>query len=277
MHILFIGYGKTSQRVAQFLFEQNSNQQRHQITTISRSPKTDVCANHLIQDVHDLNLDNLAPVDLVYVALAPSERSVEAYRKIYVDSVEFIVQALKSHPVQRVIVLSSTRVYGEHLGERVDDESPVQPVDEQGQILHDMELKWLAAYPKQAVIIRPSGIYGQSVTRLIKMAENTTIYPKIHYSNRIHIDDLASFLAYLSTLKNVDSSYIVTNNHPLALHEVILWFQQQLDLPRLQLSSQEVSGKRLYATRMLETGFQLQHSVCFNDYTICLQQHRQNH
>jgi pyrroline-5-carboxylate reductase len=56
MHILFIGYGKTSQRIAQFLFEQNSNQQRHQITTISRSPKTDVYANHLIQDVHDLNL-----------------------------------------------------------------------------------------------------------------------------------------------------------------------------------------------------------------------------
>ena len=276
MHILFIGYGKTSQRVAQSLFEQNSNQQRHQITTISRSPKTDVYANHLIQDVHNLNLDNLALVDLVYVALTPSESSVEAYRQTYLDSVEPIVQALKSHPVQRIMVLSSTRVYGEQQGEQVDDESPIQPVDEQGQILRDMELKWRAAYPKQTVIIRPSGIYGQSVARLIKMAENTISYPKIHYSNRTHIDDLARFLAYLSTLKNVDSSYIVTNNHPLALHEIILWFQQQLDLPKLQLSSQEISGKRLYATRMLKTGFQLQHPVCFNDYIICLQQHRQS-
>ena len=276
MHILFIGYGKTSQCVAQFLFEQNSNQQRHQITTISRSPKTDVYANHLIQDVHDLNLDNLAPIDLVYVALAPSESNVEVYRQTYLDSVEPIVQALKSHPVQRIMVLSSTRVYGEQQGEQVDDESPIQPVDEQGQILRDMELKWRAAYPKQTVIIRPSGIYGQSVARLIKMAENTISYPKIHYSNRIHIDDLARFLADLSTLKNVDSSYIVTNNHPLALHEIILWFQQQLDLPKLQLSSQEISGKRLYATRMLKTGFKLQHPVCFNDYTICLKQHRQS-
>ncbi|WP_151981249.1 NAD-dependent epimerase/dehydratase family protein [Acinetobacter guerrae] len=276
MHILFIGYGKTSQRVAQYLFQQNSNQQQYQITTISRSPKTDVYANHLIQDVHDLHLDSLAPVDLVYVALTPSESSVEAYRQIYVDSVEPIVHALKSHPVQRIMVLSSTRVYGENQGERVDDESPVQPVDEQGQILRDMELKWLAAYPKQAVIIRPSGIYGQSVARLIKMAQNTSSYPKIHYSNRIHIDDLARFLAYLSTLKDVDSSYIVTNNQPLALHEIILWFQQQLDLPQLQLNSQQISGKRLYATRMQQTGFQLQHPVCFNDYIIRLQSRGQN-
>ncbi len=36
MHILFIGYGKTSQRVAKQLFEKG-----HQITTISRSEKTD--------------------------------------------------------------------------------------------------------------------------------------------------------------------------------------------------------------------------------------------
>ncbi len=34
MHILFIGYGKTSQRVAKQLFETG-----HQITTISRSEK----------------------------------------------------------------------------------------------------------------------------------------------------------------------------------------------------------------------------------------------
>ena len=42
MHILFIGYGKTSTRVAKQLFQQG-----HQITTISQSPKTDVYANRI--------------------------------------------------------------------------------------------------------------------------------------------------------------------------------------------------------------------------------------
>ena len=62
MHILFIGYGKTSQRVAKQLFQQG-----HQITTISRSPKSDDWAEHLIQDIHQLDLSQVAPIDAVYV------------------------------------------------------------------------------------------------------------------------------------------------------------------------------------------------------------------
>ena len=73
MHILFIGYGKTSQRVAKQLFEQG-----HQITTISQSPKTDVWAQHLIQDVHQLNLSQIPPVDAVYILLSPNIGTIEA-------------------------------------------------------------------------------------------------------------------------------------------------------------------------------------------------------
>jgi 3-hydroxyisobutyrate dehydrogenase-like beta-hydroxyacid dehydrogenase len=62
MHILFTGYGKTSRRVAKQLFEQG-----HQISTISQSPKTDSFATHLIQDVHQLDLTAVAPIDWVYL------------------------------------------------------------------------------------------------------------------------------------------------------------------------------------------------------------------
>ena len=116
MHILFIGYGKTSQRVAKQLFQHG-----HQITTISRSAKTDTFATHLIQDVHQLDVSQLAPIDVVYVLLAPPRQnplsSIDAYQQSYVDSVQPIVHALKPHPVKRIIVVSSTRVYGENAGE----------------------------------------------------------------------------------------------------------------------------------------------------------------
>ena len=275
MHILFIGYGKTSQRIAQYLFEQDVTQS-HQITTISRSPKRDVFGQHLIQEVHSLNLAHVAPIDLVYVLLAPSQSSVEQYQQTYLDSVEPIAQALKSHPVRRIIVVSSTRVYGEHHGEKIDDDTVIQPNDEQGQILRDMELKWQAIYPKQSIIIRPSGIYGTSVARFIQLAQRTQSYPDIHYSNRIHIDDLARFLADLADATQVSSSYIVSNSQPLPLHEIMIWFQQQLQLPTLSLETQNLSGKRLYATRMQQLGFKLKHPICFNDYLICLKQHSQS-
>ncbi len=261
MHILFIGYGKTSWRVAKQLFEQG-----HQITTISQSAKMDEYATHLIQDVHQLNLAHIPPIDWVYVLLSPNESTPEAYQRVYVDSVQPISNALKQHPVQKVVVVSSTRVYGENHGERIDDESEMKPNDEQGRLLLKMEQLWQQAYPSANIIIRPTGIYGTSVARMLKLAEKTKTYPNRHWSNRIHIDDLASFLAHLLHVEHAEKSYIVSNNQPSLLHETIQWFQRQLNLPELVLQSDECSGKRIYATRMAEMGFQLQHKDCFEDY-----------
>ncbi|OAL77781.1 NAD(P)-dependent oxidoreductase [Acinetobacter sp. SFB] len=261
MHILFIGYGKTSQRVAKQLFEQG-----HQITTISQSPKTDQFATHLIQDVHQLDLTHIPAIDWIYVLLSPSQSTLEGYQRTYVDSIAPIVVALKSHPVQKIVVVSSTRVYGENKGERIDDDSVMHPSDEQGQLLLKMEQLYQQAFPNQCIIIRPTGIYGTSVARMIKLAEVTQSYAKIHYSNRIHIDDLARFLAQLIHVEHPEKSYIVSNNQPIALHEVIQWFQRQLNLPELVLETEELSGKRMYATRMAKTGFELEHADCFGDY-----------
>lgn len=260
MHIVFIGYGKTSQRVAQHLFTQ------HQLSTISLSPKQDCFATHYCQDVHQLNLTHLPAIDVAYVLLSPQQSTVEAYQYSYVDSVEPIVNALKQHPIKRLIVVSSTRVYGENQGERIDDESEPQPVDAQGRLLLDMEQRWQAAYPNQCVIVRPTGIYGTSVARMIKLAENTQHYPQIHYSNRIHINDLAHFLAQLIDIGHPQKSYIVSNNQPLPLHQIMTWFQQRLGLPELVLQSDMLSGKRIYATHLQQMNFVLQHADCFTDY-----------
>ena len=254
MHILFIGYGKTSQRVAKQLFEQG-----HQITTISQSPKTDVWAHHLIQDVHQLNLSQIPPVNAVYILLSPNVGTIDAYQQTYVDSIRPIVQALKNHPIQKVIVVSSTRVYGENNGERIDDETLPKPNDEQGKLLLKMEQLWQQAYSEHCIIIRPTGIYGTSNARMLKLAEKTQSYPNIHWSNRIHIEDLARFLAYMIHVEHPEKSYICTNNQPQALHERILELQKALNLPELVLESERETGKRIYAERMVASGFELKY------------------
>lgn len=256
MHILMIGYGKTSQRVAKQLFQQD-----HQITTVSRSPKDDTFAQHLQQDIHQLDLSMIQPVDVVYVLLAPSFSTelsnVENYQKTYVDSVQPIVNALKVHPVQRIIVVSSTRVYGEDQGQIINDDSPIHPKDEQGHLLLRMEQLWQQAYPEQVIIVRPTGIYDGLSQRMIKLAETTKSYPNIHWSNRIHIDDLARFLAHLIHVEHPEKSYICTNNQPEPLHERILKIQKELGLSELVLESEEESGKQIFAKRMVGSGFEV--------------------
>jgi nucleoside-diphosphate-sugar epimerase len=252
MHILFIGYGKTSQRAAKLLFEQG-----HQITTISQSPKTDAYANHLIQDVHQLDLSDIPPIDVAYVLLSPNVSTVEAYQQTYVDSVQPITQALKAHPIQRLIVVSSTRVYGENAGEHVDDDTVPNPNDVQGNVLLRMEQLYQQYLDEACVNVRPTGIYSGSSARMQKLAEHTVSYPTIQWSNRIHIDDLVRFLVYLLHVEHPEKSYICTNNQPQPLHERILKIQRSLNLAELVLESERETGKRIYATRMNATGFRL--------------------
>ncbi|WP_374666422.1 NAD-dependent epimerase/dehydratase family protein [Acinetobacter sp.] len=254
MHILFIGYGKTSQRAAKLLFAAG-----HQITTISRSAKTDTLAHHLQQDVHGLNLEDLAPIDAAYVLLSPNASTVEAYQQTYVDTVAPIVRALKKHPIQRIMVVSSTRVYGENAGERVDDETVPQPNDAQGRLLLQMEQLYQKAFPAQCMIIRPAGIYSGSSARMQKLAETTKSFPAIQWSNRIHIDDLARFLVFMLHVEHAEKSYICTNNQPQLLHERILELQRAMHLPELVLQSEIETGKRIYAERMAESGFHLKY------------------
>lgn len=268
MNILFIGYGKTSRRVAKLLFQQG-----HKITTISRHPKSDPYANHLIQDIYHLDLSDLPNIDVVYVLLAPDESTIEAYEKTYLKPIQYIAEALERHSIQRVIVVSSTSVYGEQHGESVTDHTPIYPQDEKAQILWQMEQQWSSLYTDQLIIVRPSGIYGESIKRWLKLAKNTKHYPTYHWSNRIHIDDLARFLALLCEHKTLSQSYIVSNHQPLPFHEILWWFQQQLNLPLTKLTGNEITGKKLYADRMLDTGFQLEHPICFNDYLKLLKEH----
>lgn len=269
MHILMVGYGKTSKRLAHYLLAQG-----HHLSTISRQPKSEDGAVHFYQDIHQLNLSDFAAIDMVYVLLSPSERSLAGYRHTYLDSVQPICAALQAHPVQRVVVVSSTRVYGARAGTRIDDDSPLCPDDMQGEILMQMEQAWQHAYAERCVIVRPTGIYGISMQRLSKMAAQTLVAEQIQFSNRIHVNDLARFLADLAaqTQQNLplNASYIVTDNIPRPQHEILAWLQQRLDLPVLQLTGHLPSGKLVFAQRMYARGFVLQHPICFDAYAELL-------
>ena len=57
------------------------------------------------------------------------------------------------------------------------------------------------------------------------------------------------------------------------MHEILLWFQRKLGLTALKLESEQHTGKRIYATRLPQTGFKFEHQICFNDYQTLLSVH----
>jgi hypothetical protein len=119
--------------------------------------------------------------------------------------------------------------------------------------------------PCEATSMRLSGIYGNSRLYLVNMAKDITQWPtENHWSNRIHRDDAAGFIAFLveQVVKNqvVEDCYIVTDDMPTLQYEVLAWLakQQKIDTSNIKAPAIQ-GGKRLSNQRLRNTGFQLQY------------------
>lgn len=255
MNILILGCGQIGQALAIQL-----QQQGHQVTAVSRSPKQITDVRHLCQDIHQLQLDRKDAYDWVYVIVTPQQRSVDNYQSIFVDSARPVFQALQDHPVQHIVFISSTRVYGEDKGQWIDDHTHPQTSDPIGQCLIAAEQLWSAYWQERLIIIRPSGLYQGDSPYLTRMACNTTEISSRHWTNRVHRKDLVGFLAFLLHADSLQASYLLSDQQPTLQHQIINTIRQREGLAPLVLSAHlPETGKRVIATHLMQSGYVMQY------------------
>lgn len=260
MNILLLGCGKLGKEVAIKLHRQG-----HCITCISRSKKElpeDII--HLCQDIHHLDLNTCPVFDKVYVIISPQESSLSAYYHTYLQSIKSIYQAL-SHQLDRlqhIIYISSTRIYHQNNGEIIDDDTLIMPynhADPLAKVLISSELLYQAYFGEKAIIIRPSGLYSGDSKRLMSLAKNLTKIDECHYMNLIHRQDVADFLVYLNSINNPMSSYILTAKSYVR-GDFLNTLRQKQGLPAITMADNlPITGKRMIAKRLSESGFELSH------------------
>jgi nucleoside-diphosphate-sugar epimerase len=211
-----------------------------------------------------LALAQLNPEVLIYCVAATAQTD-ENYYQHYVLGLQHVLQSQLDNPqLKHVMFVSSTRVYGQHEDGLVDEETLAVATDFGGSRLLEAE-QLLGDFPCQSTVLRLSGIYGPGRLYLVNMAKEVARWPKDnHWSNRIHRDDAAHFIAYLLTKKlsgqAIASLYIVTDSMPTAQYEVLVWLadRMQLDLPQVNCPP-VTHGKRLSNKRLLNSGYQLKY------------------
>ena len=166
--------------------------------------------------------------------------------------------------LQHVFFVSSTRVYGQVSQDLLDENIPAIAADFGGERLLEAE-SILNNLPCKATSMRLSGIYGTGRLYLVNMAKDVSKWPaENHWSNRIHRDDAAGFIAFMveksANNQLVEDCYIVTDDMPTQQYEVLTWLanQQNLDTSNVKTPA-ALGGKRLSNKRMRETGFVLQY------------------
>jgi nucleoside-diphosphate-sugar epimerase len=208
-------------------------------------------------------LHGLKP-ELILYCVAADAQTDAAYQAQYVNGLANVLATQQQNTALRhVFFVSSTRVYGQDAGEYLDDTSPLSPMDFGGQRLLEAEqlLKNLAC-PTTA--LRLSGIYGPGRLRMINLAKSQAWPATNSWSNRIHRDDAAAFIVFLMEQvlagQAVQTSYIVSDNAPASLHEVLAWLADQMKIGIPAYAQHDASkGKRLANGLMRSTGYQLKY------------------
>ena len=262
--VLIIGCGDLGTAIATRL-----HQSGHEVIGVRLSSQVLPHAMQTIQaDVtlpNTLNpLETLHP-DIIIYCVAASASNDESYLAHYVTGLKNILATqANNQALQHAFFVSSTRVYGQATLEILDENTPAMPADFGGERLLEAE-NVLKDLPCKSTSMRLSGIYGKGRLYLVNMAKDFAKWPKEnHWSNRIHRDDAASFIAFMveKSAKNQQMAdlYIVTDDMPTQQYEVLTWLahQQGIDTSSIQAPVAQ-GGKRLSNQLLRKTGFELQY------------------
>ncbi|MEZ5503010.1 MAG: hypothetical protein R3E50_10245 [Halioglobus sp.] len=146
-----------------------------------------------------------------------------------------LLAGLGEHRPRHIFMASSTRVFAEAQGGWVDEASALTADDPFALAIIAAEQQLLAsAY--DASIVRFAGIYGIPGGRLLSRIRRGELCPPepVSYTNRIHREDCAGFLAHLLLAAAADKVllpvYIGVDDRPAPRYEVETWLAREMGL-----------------------------------------------
>jgi nucleoside-diphosphate-sugar epimerase len=183
----------------------------------------------LAQD--DLSVLPLRHCSLFHLAPPPTSGTEDLHTRRLVDAFE-----LAGHP-RRVVYVSTTGVYGDCCGAWVDETWPARPTAERSLRRWDAEqtlVRWSRESGGELVILRVAGIYGPGRLPLERIRQRVPmVRPEDSpFSNRIHVDDLASALAAAMARGESGAVYNACDGHPTSMTDYFLDIADAAGLPR---------------------------------------------
>ncbi|WP_372965327.1 NAD-dependent epimerase/dehydratase family protein [Marinobacter sp.] len=206
-------------------------------------------------------------LDIVIYCLTPSAYDEQGYHDAYVTGLTNLLNAIGDTPLTRLFFVSSTSVYAQDDDSWVNETSATEPDRFTGQqILQGEQTALNSIHP--ATIVRFSGIYGPTRQRFLEevLEGRMNPQPPAPFSNRIHEQDAARAVAYLSqqalTGNEPEHLYIVSDCEPVRLDEVVEWVRQQVPCKAPVEGARKggrAGSKRCNNQRLLASGFKFRY------------------
>lgn len=252
MASVIVGCGDIGRRIAKQLLGAGSAP----VEAYVNSPSSVEACAELSVDAKLFDLDDLT-VNLanchaaqVYYSVAPQSEGRQDLRS------RALLASFDENRIRpnKVVLISTTGVYGDSQGQWVDETSPTEPQSERGQRRLDAERRWSAWCSENTtplVILRVPGIYAKARIPIARLKKRTPVVRQAEcgYSNRIHAEDLAraAVLAMQSAITQATSPniYNVSDGRPGSITEYLQAAAEVAGLPALPEISMYEAQHRL--------------------------------
>lgn len=134
----------------------------------------------------------IAQVDILVINVPPKLRG--GHHGNYVKKMQLLYQEIKKSPLQKIIFVSSTSVYGDCTGE-VNEATIPQPTTNSGKQLLEVENIFKNDTNLQATVIRFGGLIGPNRHPITMLSGRRDLPNGNHPINLIHLNDCIRIIA----------------------------------------------------------------------------------
>jgi len=150
----------------------------------------------------------------------------------------------------RVVLISTTGVYGDCQGAWVTEERALAPQTDRARRRVDAEIvmrKWCDALGISLVVLRVPGIYGPGKLPLRRLrARQPVLAPALcPWSNRVHVEDLVSACLAAARIGEPRPVYNISDGHPSTMTDFFFQVADAVDLPRPSVIDAEMARSQL--------------------------------
>jgi len=245
--VLIVGCGDIGERVARL--------ERSEARTVAGLVRSEESARRLrAAGVRPITADLDTPASLIdlpvgdavvyYFAPPPDEGVTDPRMDAFVSAM-----TPTSLP-RRVVLISTTGVYGDCHGEWVTEDRPPNPQADRARrrLAAETSLQaWSAKNGVRVVILRVPGIYGPGYLPEARLRSGAPVLREEEspFSNRIHADDLAQICIAAARHEPASLIYNVSDGHPSTMTDYFYRVADVLGIPRPPAVTMEEARRRL--------------------------------
>ncbi len=264
--IIIAGCGYLGKKVAFQLMHQHRCEAKNILPLVSSPGSAEACQrvglSALTVDLDKtLTAQQIAPLSqafshtapIIFYFIPPPSRGASDTRALrFIDLLSDISALQDTTPAAKIILISTTGVYGNCHGQWVDETTSLKPQTDRARRRVDAEQQFQAYCRHQhipLVILRVAGIYAADRLPLQRLREQQPIVREEDSpsSNRIHAEDLVTVCIRAAENPLITGIYNCADGHPTTMYDYFMRVARICQLPEPPVISLDEARSRLSA------------------------------